>query len=181
MKKNKNIAFIALVTALMLLLPWVAMQFSKEVNWNLSDFVVAGLLLFGFGLAYELTGRRNRKFLFRLALAIALAAALILVWLNLAVGLVGDEDNPINLIYFAVPVVMIGAALHGRLRPKGMARALWATALVQALTCIITLLVSKTDLDSTEILTAIALNSFFAALFITSARLFQRASLGDGS
>lgn len=180
-KNNKNIMLIALATALMLILPWVAMQFSSEVNWNFSDFVVAGLLLFGSGLTYELTARRNKNGSYRAALGIAVAAALMLVWINLAVGIVGNEDNPVNLIYFAVPVVMIGAALHGRLRPQGLARALWATALAQVLVCIITLLVSKTRLDSTEILTVIALNSFFAALFITSAWLFRRAGHGDVS
>ena len=52
--QNKALIRIALGTAFILLVPLVAMQFTDEVAWDLADFVVAGILLFGAGLAYEL-------------------------------------------------------------------------------------------------------------------------------
>ena len=47
----------AIIVAFILLVPLVAMQFTDEVVWTLSDFVVAGVLLFGSVLVYELAGR----------------------------------------------------------------------------------------------------------------------------
>src|SRR5688572_15513319 len=43
--QNKNIFLIVLATAFILLIPLIAMQFTDEVNWNLTDFVIIGALL----------------------------------------------------------------------------------------------------------------------------------------
>lgn len=80
---------LALVTALILMVPLVAMQFTDEVNWSLGDFVVAGALLFGTGLVFMLAARRTRNIEHRAAIGLALAAALLLVWAELAVGVFG--------------------------------------------------------------------------------------------
>src|SRR5688572_8042949 len=60
---------------------------------------------------------------YRFAVGVALAAALFLVWMNLAVGLIGTEDNPANLLYGGVLAVGIIGAIIARFRPHGMARA----------------------------------------------------------
>ena len=133
----------ALVTACILLLPLVAMQFTDEVVWDLADFVVAGVLLFGAGLTYELVARRARKAgntAYRAAVGVAVATALILVWMNLAVGIIGNEENPANLMYGGVLAVGIIGALIARFQPQGMARALFATALAQMLVAVIALI-----------------------------------------
>ena len=59
MMQNKNILRMALATAFLLLLPLLAMQFTDEVVWDLADFAVAGALLFGAGLTYELVARKG--------------------------------------------------------------------------------------------------------------------------
>jgi hypothetical protein len=82
--QNKVIIWIALATGLILLVPLLAMQFTDEVAWTLSDFVTAGALLFGTGLTFVLAARKTRKY--RAVIGIALAAALIYVWAELAVG-----------------------------------------------------------------------------------------------
>jgi peptidoglycan/LPS O-acetylase OafA/YrhL len=87
--RNKNVIRIALVTAFILLIPLVVMQFSDEVAWNLTDFATIGVLLFGTGLLYELAARKTRNIKYRAAIGIALAAAFILIWLELAVGIFG--------------------------------------------------------------------------------------------
>jgi hypothetical protein len=85
---NKVFIWIGLATALILLLPLLAMQFTSEVSWSLPDFVTAGALLFGTGSIFVLAARRvNEKY--RLAIGIVLAAALLLVWIELAVGIFG--------------------------------------------------------------------------------------------
>jgi hypothetical protein len=49
---------VALATALILLVPLLAMQFTDEVAWGVFDFVVAGTLLGGTGLIHQLAARR---------------------------------------------------------------------------------------------------------------------------
>ena len=87
--KTKNIIRIALATAFLLLLPLLAMQFTDEVAWDLADFAIAGALLFGTGLAYELIVRKTDNTTYRAAVGAALAVALLLIWLELAVGIFG--------------------------------------------------------------------------------------------
>ena len=85
--QNKRTIGIVLAAAFILLLPLLAMQITDEVVWDLADFAVAGALLVGTGLTYELVARMTGKLAYRAAIGLALAAALILVWMNLAVGL----------------------------------------------------------------------------------------------
>lgn len=84
---SRAAATTALVTALLLMVPLVAMQFSNEVNWGLGDFVIAGALLFGAGMTYCVAARRARSPRQRFAVATFVLAVLGLVWAELAVGL----------------------------------------------------------------------------------------------
>ena len=114
---------VALATAFILLLPVLAMPCTDEVVWDLADFAIAGVLLCGAGLTYELAAKKAGHLASRAAVGVAVAAALILVWMNLAVGLIGAEDNPANLMYVGVLAVGIMGAFIARLQPHGMARA----------------------------------------------------------
>jgi hypothetical protein len=125
-----RIAIWAVIAAL-ILLPLLAMQFTDEMAWGAADFVMAGALLFGAGLTYELMARTRANIVYRAAVGVALGAALILVWLSLGVGIIGRDGDPANLMYFGVLAVGVIGALVSRLRPLGMARALFATALAQ--------------------------------------------------
>ena len=80
---------------------------------------------------------------YRLAVITALGTALLLPWVIGAVGLIGVEGDPFDLIYGGVLAVGIIGAIVARLRPRGMARALFATALAQALVVVIALIVGK--------------------------------------
>ncbi|MGI4865041.1 MAG: hypothetical protein ACRYFZ_14050 [Janthinobacterium lividum] len=176
----KNIARLALATALILLVPLVAMQFTKEVAWNADDFVLAGIMLFGTGLAYQFVAQPGRNRAYRLAVGVALAAGLLLVWMNLAVGLIGSENNPLNLLYGGVLAVAIIGALIARFRPRGMARTLFATALAQAVVPVLALLIGRPPMASQEdvrgILGVLGVNAIFVVLWVGSALLFRRAS-----
>jgi hypothetical protein len=174
--QSKNIIRIALATAFVLLVPLVAMKFTDEVNWNLADFAVAGVLLFGAGLTYELIARRAGDVAYRAAVGVAVAAILILVWVNLAVGLIGSEGNPANLIYVGVLALGIIGAIIARLRSHGMARALLATALAQALVAGIALIAGMDQYPGSSVSKIVTLNVFFVAMWVGSAMLFRRAS-----
>ena len=173
---------ILLTTAFLLLLPLLAMQFTDEVVWDPADFVVAGALLAGTGFVYELVASRGGNIAYRAAVGIALAAALLLVWVNLAVGIIGSEDNPANLMYIGVLAVGLMGAVIARLEQRGMARALFATALAQALVPVIALIIWKPSVasdasgwGSAGVLGVFGLNAFFVMLFVGSALLFRRA------
>ena len=73
--KKKRIFRVVLVAVLLLSIPLVAMLFTTEVNWKVSDFLVGGILLVGTGLVLELILRKvrtqkNRIVLFSVALII---------------------------------------------------------------------------------------------------------------
>jgi hypothetical protein len=180
MPLTKSILRIALVTAFVLLIPLVAMQFTTEVNWTLSDFVVAGGLLFGAGLLFTLLARLGNNRPYRLAVGVAVAAGFLLVWANLAVGLVGSEHNPANLLYGSVLAVALGGAFIARFQPLGMSRAMFAAALTYVVVTAIALLVWPPAVANAEPIAnlpnVLVGNGLFAALWAVSGWLFQRAS-----
>ena len=87
--KNKRLINVLLTTAILLLIPLIAMQFTDAVNWTLSDFIVAATLLLGTGLMCELVLRNINKLKYQIAICGALLFALIMIWVELAVGILG--------------------------------------------------------------------------------------------
>lgn len=75
------------IVAATLLAPLVAMQFSSEVAWTTSDFVFAGGLLIGAGLLIELVMWKVRNTAMRIGLTLAVFAAVLLIWVDGAVGI----------------------------------------------------------------------------------------------
>ena len=170
---QKNVIRLALVTVCVLLIPLIATQFSDEWNWDTFDFVFAGTLIFGTGLAYQLVARKATTFAYRAAAGMALATAFLLVWINAAVGIIGD--GPINQMYFGVILVGFIGAIIARLEPQGMSRALLATAIAMALVPVIALITGTADFRL-GVVVVFLLNAFFVVLFVGSALLFRRAS-----
>lgn len=70
-----------------LLLPLVAMQFTDEVNWTVSDFVTMGALLIGTGLILELAAWKIRDVRYRIGFSVLVLVLLVLVWIEGAVGI----------------------------------------------------------------------------------------------
>lgn len=150
----------------LLLLPVIAMQFTREVVWGPLDFLVAGTLIGGTGLLFELAVRARSSGTYRAAVAVALFTAFLTIWINLAVGMIGDEGNPLNLLFGGVIAVAALGAFLARFRPVGMAWTMLATAVAQAATVIPAL----TDEPRTA-----ALIGAFALPWLLSAALFRAA------
>jgi hypothetical protein len=90
MTKNNRLKAIVFTVAFILLIPFVAMQFTNEVRWDLFDFVVAGVLLMGTGLMIELAIRSIKNKNTRIAMIAAILFGLFLLWAELAVGIFGS-------------------------------------------------------------------------------------------
>lgn len=111
----------------LLILPALAMRVTTEVNWTASDFAFAAVLLGSVGVGVELTVRASGSWAYRSAMFIAIAMAFLTVWANGAVGIIGNEDNSLNFLYF-VPLLIGGlAAVRVRFRPSAMC---WITAAI---------------------------------------------------
>src|SRR5690606_40536271 len=93
--------------------PAIAMWLGAPgVHWTASDFVVMGLLLATACGLYELGARISGSVAYRAGFGLAALTGFLTVWVNLAVGMLGDEGNPANLMFAAVlAVAAIGALL----------------------------------------------------------------------
>lgn len=151
----------------LLLLPLVAMRYTTEVNWTVGDFIFAALLIGVIGVTFELTVRVTRSWTHRTAVGFALAAALFTVWVNGAVGMIGDEDNPYNLLFLGVIVLALVGSVAARFRPAGMAAAMGIAAIAH-----IAIAVGGMSTDPRGGIFSIA----FAGLWLLSAALFWKAS-----
>lgn len=87
--KTKRLNWIFIGITFLLCIPLVAMQFTTEVNWSVSDFIVAAILLFGTGLVCELVLRNVKTTRNRILICGVVLAVLLLVWIELAVGIFG--------------------------------------------------------------------------------------------
>ena len=83
--QNRVFIWIALATAAVLLIPLVAMQFTPEVAWEATDFIVMGSLLFGMSSLFVLAARKlpgKRRFF----VGAVFVVVFLYVWAELAVG-----------------------------------------------------------------------------------------------
>jgi hypothetical protein len=87
--KNKRLSIILASTVFLLFIPFVAMQFTNEVNWKMSDFVIMGALLLSMGLAFEFTLLKITSIKYRIIIGATIFVVCFLIWAELAVGLFG--------------------------------------------------------------------------------------------
>jgi hypothetical protein len=161
------------VAAGLLTLPAIAMRFpGSGVDWTASDFVVMGALFALACGAYELAARLPGTRLTRAAFAVAVLGGFFQIWVNLAVGLVGDGDNPASLMFLGVPAVALLGALIARGRPAGMARAMLATAAVHAGVGVAAAIAGWGEPHDGPLRVA-AITAFFMRPWLASAALFR--------
>jgi hypothetical protein len=186
-KLTRRLVVWAAVVALLLVVPVMGNRYVDGWNWSPFDFVFAGSLLFGAALTYELIARKGGTTAYRAAVGMACATGLVLLWINAAVGIIGD--GPVNLLYLGVLAVGFVGVFLARFQPRGMALALFATAFAQMLVPVVALLIWQAggqelliDPNSPHppfhpgVAQVFVLNAIFAMLFIGSALLFRHAA-----
>jgi hypothetical protein len=149
-------------------LPLVAMRFTAEVHWTGSDFAFAAIMIGGTGLAFELAVRMSADRAYRAACALALAAAFLLIWINLAVGIIGSEDDAANIAFAGVLATAGFGAVLARFRAAGMARAMLAAAVAQVAVFVAALVAGWGFIGPVTLA--------FTALWLASAWLFRAAA-----
>lgn len=155
------------IVALMLT-PAVAMQFTDEVNWTVGDFVFAALMFGSVGLAVELTVRANPAWTYRAGMGVVLAACFLTIWINLAVGIVGNEDNPVNTLFFLAPLAAIAGSVLSGFRAGGMVVTTIVAATVQ-IAVMLYIWVAGAGFP-------IGVTLFFGTLWLVAAALFRQAA-----
>lgn len=119
------------IAVAIILTPLVAMQFTREVRWTPLDFVFAIVVIGGTGALFEVAVRLSGSLAYRAGAALALLASLTLVWVEGAVGIVGESGNPLSLMFAGVLLIELVGSLAGRFKAQGMAYAMGATAFAQ--------------------------------------------------
>ena len=154
--------------ALLLALPAIAMQLNASgVDWSAGDFIVMGAMLGVACGACEFAARASGNGSYRVAAGIAIGTAFLTVWVNLAVGMIASEDNFYNQLFGGVLLLALGGSVAARFKARGMAWAMLAAAVVQAVLGAIGLPVDQRGAIFSMI---------FALPWLLSALLFRRAA-----
>ena len=175
--KKRIIGWIVFVVCA-LLIPFIAMRFTDEINWDLTDFLIMGIVLSGIGLIYELIARKSKKTTYRMAFIIGLLGAFLLFWVNGAVGIIGSENQDANLLYGTVFLVLLVGSLISRFKAKGMSITLLIASVVQIVIPITAIIIwPPSEISwSPSVSGVFLLCGFFALLFYLSSLLFKRST-----
>lgn len=113
--------------AALMVIPVILLRAAQGLEFDPGDLVFLAILLGLLFAAHEVLLRVPDRLAFRAGLAVALLTGLGQVWINLAVGIIGSEDDLANLIYAAVIIVAVLGSAITAFRPAGLAMAMVLT------------------------------------------------------
>lgn len=173
LKPYLTIPYAAAGSLALLAIPLIAMQFTDEVKWSLSDFVIMGLLLFSASSLLVVSLRSTPRIAYRAGALIGVGTTFLMVWVNLAVGIIGAGPNAGNLMYGSVVVILVVAIYQSRLKPIGMQRAMFIAAFAVLLVGAIALLSNMQNYPGSSVKEITGVSVFFAIPYLVSALLFR--------
>lgn len=88
---GKRLQIPIVATLAILAIPIVAMQFTDQVKWGMSDFLVAGILVFGVAIALDIGRRKLKNRKYRNLVLLLIILVFLLIWAELAVGIFGSS------------------------------------------------------------------------------------------
>lgn len=159
------------IPVLLLLVP-----LATGAPWTPSDYVTAAVMFAIVGFGIELAVRLSTDIVYRAAAAVAVVTGFLLVWVNIAVGFLGNEENSANLKFFGLLGLTLVGALALRFRASGLARLLVATAVGQLLIGVAALAFGLGAPGDRGVYEAVMGTSMFTGLWLASAWLFARAA-----
>lgn len=157
--------------ALLLVLPYLT-----GAPWTASDYGFAAAMLGIVGGVVELAARTSPNFYYRAGALVAVAASFLLVWINGAVGIIGDEGNWANLMFFVVIAVALAGSIAARFRAKGMVRAMAVTAAAEALVAVPVAAFGLGANEPPGLIGVLVLIGGFTGMWGLSAVLFRNAA-----
>lgn len=149
----------------------LAAKLLTDIPWTTFDFIVWGVMLLVAAGACEIGLRLSGSLAYRAGVVVAAGTSFLIVWSNLAVGIIGNEDNPLNQIFLGVIAIAVVGSFLARFRPKGMALAMLVTAVAQFGTAFVAL-------AHEHIVFAIV--GVFSLGWLLAAWLFREAARGEG-
>ena len=171
-RRNRLRPLIWGAAAALLALPALAMWLAPTagVNWTGFDFIAMGVLLALACGVYELGAWLSGNIWYRAGFGIAALAGLLTIWVNLAVGMLGDEDGSANLMFAGVLFIAAAGALAAGFKPLGMSRAMFAAAVAQLLAVGVGMWMGQFEPHE------LTLTAMFALPWLASAALFRKAT-----
>jgi hypothetical protein len=113
--------------------------------------------------------------------ALALATGFLIGWVNLAVGIAGSEDNPVNLSFFMLVAVAAVGAFAAEFRAAGLARTMFSVAAIQILLGVIVATGPVATQEPHGAVGLFGLNGLFALLWLVSGTLFAKAARANAA
>ena len=108
-------------------------------------------------------------------------ASFLLVWVNLAVGFLGSEGNPANILFLLVLGIAIGGSIATRLRAAPMVRTMFAAAIVQVLVATTALAAGWASPGWAGVYEVVMGSTLFGGLWLISAALFRNAAQDEAA
>jgi hypothetical protein len=151
------------------LIPLAARMWA-DLPWTTFDFIVWGAMLLVAAGVCEIGLRLSGALAYRAGFVVAAGTAFLITWSNLAVGIIGNEDNPLNQIFFGVIAIALVGSFLVRFRARGMALTMAVTAAAQFGTAFVALAYEHI---------VFAIVGVFALGWLLSAWLFREAARGE--
>jgi len=86
----RRLTEVLLLIVILLLIPLIAMQFTNEIDWDITDFLIMSILMLGSGSLCEIVFRSVKSMKIRIILCIIIFFVIFLIWAELAVGIFGS-------------------------------------------------------------------------------------------
>lgn len=154
----------------LLLLPLAMMQISDEWHWTFASFLLAGLLIGGVGLLYDLVERASDSRAYRAGAAVALVTPVLILWTSI----VRDDADGIGSIMLVLAAA--AASFTAWLRPAAMARAMSGMAVMQVFLALAMATAPPIAATSGGVFRELVSGGVFASLWLISAVLFRVAA-----
>lgn len=136
-----------------------------------------GALIFGAGTLLVVILRTAAHIAYRAGLVMAIGTSFLMIWVNLAVGLIGSGPNTGNILYMGVIGVLIGGIYLSKFKPAGMERAMFATAFSVLLVGAVALIMNMQYYPGSSVMEIIGVSLFFAAPYAVAGLLFRFVAL----
>lgn len=164
-----------LITLGILVLPLIGELTVESWNWGPSGFLFMGVLLFVTFLMIELLAKQSSNTLYKIAVALTTLTTFGIIYVNLAVGIIGDGNNTSAMYFLVVPVGFLGLAVS-RLKAKGLSVTAFCMAAVVLLVPTVALLLKDPYIqEEPGPLKVFILSGIIAASYIVAGLLFRRA------